>query len=475
MLRAPLKLFVRRVEIMTANSMGILRTRVRSALHFGRDAKFAVGYLFLMALPFAATFALNMQEKTVYAALLSTIYTLAMMVFYLQFPLIGRLKHIALFANINWSMTLHKKMGIWLGVIFFLHPVLILAPRFLISFDEGMVSLLTTVKAPQMLSGIIAWVGLIVLVLLAVSRDRLKMRYEVWRFIHMLGFVSIAILATLHITTVGSHGQFASWFNWLWWGLCSLSVGIVIYNYLVKPFGIKANPFELVEVKPLSSRDWQLTIEKPADSDFEFEPGQFVWLNTSSSGGVKDHPFSIASAKSNLPLVSFVIRSLGDFTSKLQDLTIGQKVYVDGPYGSISLDDAKRSKAIVLIAGGAGIGPMLSLLRGLAELNDPRPVRLIYGNKRIDQMVLQDEIRMLEKQMPDFKQQLVCKESCESEDVYQGVVDQAVITQVMSSQPMDDWTVYLCGPRSMIEAVKKSLNKMKVPDKNVHYEQLSFD
>ncbi len=101
-------------------------------------------------------------------------------------------------------------------------------------------------------------------------------------------------------------------------------------------------------------------------------------------------------------------------------------------------------------------------------------MRLIYGNNRLDYMVLQDEIKMLEKQMPDFKQQLVCKESCEGDNVYQGVVDQTVITQVMSSHAMDDWAVYLCGPKPMIEAVKKTLKKLGVPGKNVHYEQLSF-
>jgi predicted ferric reductase len=427
-----------------------------------------------MALPFVATYTLDMQEKTAYAAFLSMLYTLAMMAFYIQFPLVSRLKRIALFANINWSMSLHKKIGLWLGIIFLMHPVLIVAPRFMVSFDDGMVSLMTTLKAPQMLTGIIAWVGLIVWVLLAVFRDRLKLRYEVWRFIHMLGFVVIAILATMHITTVGSHGQFASWFNWLWWGLCALSVGIVLYNYIERLSIVRANPFELIEVKPVSSRDWQLTIEKPADSDFDFEPGQFVWINTSASGGVKDHPFSIASAKSSLPQVSFVIRSLGDYTSKLNELTVGQKVYVDGPYGSISLEDARRSKAVVLIAGGAGIGPLLSLLRGLAERKDPRPVRLIYGNKRLDQMVLQDEISMLEKHMPDFKQQLVCKESDERDDVYQGVIDQTIVTQVMSSQAIEDWAVYLCGPEPMVDAVKKTLKKIRVPGNNVHFEQLSF-
>jgi len=113
----------------------------------------------------------------------------------------------------------------------------------------------------------------------------------------------------------------------------------------------------------------------------------------------------------------------------------------------------KKTKAVLLVAGGAGIGPMLSLLRGLAEQNDTRPIRLIYGNKRLDQMVLQDEITALETQMPDFKQKLVCKESCERADVYRGLIDQTVMTHVMDTDAMQDWAVYLCGPEPMIDAV----------------------
>ena len=442
--------------------------------HWGSKENRLLAYTLVICIPFLATYALDMQDKTFYAAFISMFNTLAMMVFYIQFPLAGRLKHIALFANIDWGMAQHKKMGKWLGIIFFMHPFLFIAPRFLVSIEDGLHSLRDIVTAPQMLTGIIAWVGLMVWVLMAVFKNRLTIAYEKWRFMHMLGFVTIVILATTHITSVGSHGQFAHWFNWLWWGLCALSVGVVLYNYFVKPLMLKAQPFKLIEVKPVSSSDWQLTIEKPANSNFDFEPGQFVWLNTSASGGVKDHPFSIASARSSLPQLSFVIRNLGDYTSKLNDLQVSQKVYVDGPYGSLSLGDAKRAQAIVLLAGGAGIGPLLSLIRGLADVKDTRPIRLIYANNHVDQMVLQDEIHALEASMPDFKQQLVCMETNHQEGLYQGVIDQTVMTQVLGDSAIHDWTVFLCGPKPMIAAVKESLKTLNVPNKNIHYEQLSF-
>lgn len=433
-----------------------------------------VGYLGLLLIPLLATVAIDMQDKTAYAAFLVVFNCLAMAAFFLQFPLVGRLRHVGLFANINWSMFLHRKVGKWLAIIFLLHPILILAPRFMVSFDAGIQSLVRTLQAEQMLTGIVAWLALMIWVLLSIFRDRLALSYERWRLLHVSGFVVIAILATLHITSVGSHGQFAPWFNGLWWGLLALCVCIVAYNHLLQPIARKARPFTLVGVEKVSSCDWQLTIEKPAAVNFDFEPGQFVWLNTETAGSVKDHPFSIASAKSALPRLSFLIRELGDYTARLGELQPGQPVYVDGPYGSISLGDARDARAILLVAGGAGIGPMLSLVRGLAEQGDTRPVRLVYGNREIQQMVLQDDILALEAQMPDFRQQLVCMEGAEINGVYQGVIDRTILAQTIGSEAPENWAVYLCGPQPMIEVARKILKQIGVPCNNVHYEQLSF-
>lgn len=475
---------------MTTQSSILEKYGLHYPFKFSKKAKLALGYFCLMSLPFLATFSLDMADKTTYATILTTVNVLAMMAFYMQFPLVSRLKSFSLFANIDWNVTHHKKIGLWLGIIFLLHPVLILAPRFMVSFNDGMHSLVSVITAPQMLTGLIAWVGMILWILVAIFKNKLNISYETWRFTHMLGLVTIMILATLHITSVGSHGQFQEKFNIIWWVLCATSVTMVLYNYFIKPRILRSKPFKLIDVAQVSSTDWQVTIEKKDASGFDFEAGQFVWLNTSKhSGGVKEHPFSIASCQADLPRVSFLIRNLGDYTSKLDTLKIGQDVFVDGPYGSINLAESNKSKAIVLIAGGAGIAPMLSLLRGLAEKNDPRPIRLIYGNNRLDQMVLQDEIEALEKTMPDFKQQLVCSEIINQEHqenqegIYQGVIDKDCIESVLNNvnsnninsiEAKKDCTVYLCGPEPMIAGVNQSLKTLNIPKAHIHYEQLSF-
>ncbi|AMX03948.1 ferredoxin reductase family protein [Microbulbifer thermotolerans] len=432
-------------------------------------------YWLLLAIPYLATQALSMDFKDWYSEILSAAWVLGMAAFIVQFPLGGRIRKGSLFGNIDWSMTRHKQVGKFLGYLFFLHPFLILAPRFLMSWDDGMTSLVSVLTSPAMLTGLIAWGLMLVFVLLAVFKRSLPMRYETWRLLHLLAFAGVAVLATLHVTSVGRHGQFQPQFNQLWWGLLAAVAALMTYNHLIKPLRLKRVPFTLKSVQRVSRSDWQLTLEKPPEVYFDFAPGQFVWINTSGSPfDMNEHPFSIASSRGDLPQLSFIIRELGDYTGHLDHLTPGQAVYLDGPYGSMSLQDSDRARGILLVAGGAGIGPMLSLLRGLAARRESRPVRLIYGNQSMDQMVLQDEIRNLEKTMQDFRQLLVCSEAeTGTEDVYTGVIDQTILEQGLGKD-QQQWAVYACGPAGMVQAVRRHTKSLGIPASQLHYEQLSF-
>lgn len=460
---------------MTEHSLAINHSRPVSRLFQIRKRNLVIAYLAILLIPYLVTRSLNIDYKGLYSAVLVLLNTVAMMAFFIQFPLVGRLKHLPLFSNIDWSMSRHKKVGKWLGIFFLLHPLLILAPRFLVSFDDGITSVVEAVTSPQLLTGIIAWLVMILWVMTAVFKDKIKISYETWRLTHLLGFVMICVLATLHITSVGRHGQFDEQFNILWWSLCAMAIGLVVYNQLIKKVDLKQKPFKLTGLARISSRDWLLTLRNDSSQEFSFAAGQFIWMNTSGSvHNMHEHPFSIASCNKDLPEIAMIIRELGDYTSQLDTLTIGQKVYVDGPYGSMSLRDSEKARGITLIAGGAGIGPMLSLLRELAANHDPRPIRLLYGNKDYEQMVLQDEIKSLQKTMADFAQQLVCENPTDHAEVRQGVIVQDYIAETIDPELAKDWAVYFCGPPAMIASVKTSLRSLRIPDANIHYEQLSF-
>ena len=165
------------------------------------------------------------------------------------------------------------------------------------------------------------------------------MSYEAWRISHGLGLIAVAILATWHAVTVGRHGVYNLWFDVMWITLCAVAVSTVAYTYFVRPVLQQRRPFKIVGLQKEGSSDWGLTIEKDGDFDFDFDGGQFVWINTSGNPyNRKEHPFSIASSPASLPKVEFLIRAAGDYTSNLDQLKPGQRVFVDGPHGAFTSD-----------------------------------------------------------------------------------------------------------------------------------------
>ncbi|MEF8731230.1 MAG: ferredoxin reductase family protein [Candidatus Accumulibacter meliphilus] len=434
----------------------------------------------MLVAPWGIASTLGLRFHDVYRYVLSALNIIAMTAFFVQFPLAGRVRRWSWFANIDWGISTHKKIGEWLGIFFFLHPLLILAPKALLSAQDLQTSVVAAIASPNLLTGLLAWLAMLVWVLMAVFRNRLPLRYETWRVLHVLGFVVIATLAVLHVTSVGSHGQLEQQFNLLWWGLYAVSMALVIYNYLIKPVRLRAQPFVVREIKPLSECDWALTIPSRSGARVSFDAGQFVWINTSKTPfNLEQHPFSIASGNAENGTLTFIIRELGDYTGNLQALQRGQTVYVDGPYGSLSVAQSKSAAGITLVAGGAGIAPMLGLLCEFAQRNESRPVRLVYGNQAPQRMVALDELRALCKTMPDFSLQLVCDRVADempqqAGDIRQGLIDAATLRAAMAPGQHANWCVYLCGPEGMIATNVKQLKSIGVKPAHIHFEQLSF-
>ena len=127
-----------------------------------------------------------------------------------------------------------------------------------------------------------------------------------------------------------------------------------------------------------------------------FQPGRFAWLTFSRSPfSATEHPFSFSSNAEHTTPLTFTIKELGDFTSTVKDLPVGQRIYVDGPFGIMSIDQYPDAKSFILIAGGVGITPMMSMLRTAAERGDTRPLQLFYAISTLEDATFREEIEEL--------------------------------------------------------------------------------
>jgi len=430
-------------------------------------------YFALVLIPWVLSRVEGLAVRGWYEELVSllSIVGLSMMIF--QFFLTSRVDRVANISGVDNTMRLHTKMGEFVGYLVLIHPFLILAPRFFVAPSFALNDLWSMFTEPETSTGMYAWSLMIVWVLMSVYRSRTGLSYEAWRYAHSAGFVTIIVLATHHAMTIGRHGRYNPWFDVLWLALASLAVAVVAYVYFLRPKRLAQRPFKVVECVKRSDSDWCLTIEMDGQFPFDFDAGQFTWISTSPSVYARnEHPFSIATTRASLPRLSYVIRELGDYTRQLGKLVPGQRVWVDGPHG-VFTQNGRNASGVVLIAGGAGIGPIMGLLRELRDKRDTRPIRLVYGNRSLGQMLFLEEIKAIEGDL-DLKTYLVLEKPSEGFTGRTGYIDKALLAELTTENDSCNRDYYICGPPVMVKAVEKHLRSLDVPVDRILYEQLGF-
>lgn len=110
--------------------------------------------------------------------------------------------------------------------------------------------------------------------------------------------------------------------------------------------------------------------------------GQFAFVNFDPAEG--PHPFTISSGWTGDGRLSFMIKGIGDYTSRLPELLrLGQLVTVEGPYGRFDFASGKARQ--IWVAGGIGITPFIARMKALAVEPDGRSVDLFYSTAEPDQ------------------------------------------------------------------------------------------
>ena len=152
-------------------------------------------------------------------------------------------------------------------------------------------------------------------------------------------------------------------------------------------------------------------------------------------------------------------------------MPVGQRVYLDGPYGAFTID-RNPADMHVLIAGGVGITPMISILRTLADRGDRRPVLLLYGSRDWDSITFREELDAL---TPRLKLTVVHVLSNPSEawTGERGFINAELLKRHLPP-PYADHEYFICGPDVMMDAIETALGKLSVPLSKYHSERYSF-
>ena len=155
------------------------------------------------------------------------------------------------------------------------------------------------------------------------------------------------------------------------------------------------------------------------------------------------------------------------FKRVLKTMPIGTKVHLRGPGGKLVLD-GNDSRPAVLLAGGIGITPFVSMLRQAARDRLPHKLFLFYSNRRPEDAAFLDELIELQRRNPNYRFVGTMTEMEKSRRPWQG--EREFIGQGMLARYIDDIPAavcYMAGPPAMIEAMQKMLVEAGVGSENI--------
>lgn len=313
--------------------------------------------------------------------------------------------------------------------------------------------------------------ALITLVVTALWRAELKIRYETWHLLHIVLAV-VAVSGGLVHMVGWSYYLADPWKRTLWIGLTCFWIGLLLYVRVVKPLFMLRRPYRVAAVRSERGDSTTLTMMPDGHAGFSFRPGQFGWLTLwDSPFKITGHPFSFSSSAETADgRVEMTIRNLGDFTSAIPRVPVGQRIYLDGPYGAFTIGNPADMH--VLIAGGIGITPMMSMIRTLADRGDTRPIILFYGSKDWESITFREELEALQGRL----QLTIVHVLATTPPGWTG--EQGHVTAELFRRhlppPHFDHEYFICGPGVMMDAIENALGELGVPMSKYHSERYSF-
>lgn len=375
--------------------------------------------------------------------------------------------------GIDGVLGIHRFVGLAVTLLVGLHILLV------VMANPANMALFDVFSAPNRARAALgATVALGALIALTVLRRRLRHRYEVWRWVHLALAGAALVLTALHIWWLNHLVRDAS-MRALFAALALGVLAVLGYRWLWLPVFGAGREYVVREVRPESATVSTLVLQPRRTPSrrraraLEFAPGQFAWLRLSPSVRAQEHPFTIASSAHLGLWTEFTIRHSGDFTSELRLLRPGDPVWVDGPHGAFTLD-LRRTTGLVMIAGGVGITPMMSMLRTLAHRRDQRPHRLLVVASTIDELLFRAEIRQLQRRL-DLTVVELLRRPPPNWDGATGVIDDTLLATLLPGKfRRNQLDYYLCGPPAMVTDVLTVLDGLDVPQPRIHTEQFDL-
>ena len=203
---------------------------------------------------------------------------------------------------------------------------------------------------------------------------------------------------------------------------------------------------------------------------FEAEPGQFLTFFFKIAGKDVVRSYTICSSPTQRGYVEITPKRVphGYVSSFLNEsVGVGLEVEAAGPFGQFYFKESEHER-IVLIAGGSGITPMISILRYIDDLSLETPVILLYCIRTLQDVIFERALRELEARHSGFKMVIVPSQKDPNWSGPHGHISRELIASHVHDLPSS--TFFLCGPPLFMQKAREILQALHVSGEKIKIE-----
>lgn len=199
--------------------------------------------------------------------------------------------------------------------------------------------------------------------------------------------------------------------------------------------------------------------------------GQHVDVRlTADDGYSAERSYSIASSPSSNEVELTIVRlSDGEVSPYLTGLAVGDQFELRGPIGGYFVWNCGETRPVLLLGGGSGVVPLMSMLRSHADLRSAAHMHLIYSARTEVDILYRDELVELNGDTRDVTVTL-SREPSSAWSGRRGRIDRDLLSQV-TMEASGDLLCFVCGPTPFVEAMADALVALGIAPNNVKTER----
>lgn len=242
----------------------------------------------------------------------------------------------------------------------------------------------------------------------------------------------------------------------------------------------KKYQLKVKEVVKETSDAITIHFKQPFFKKIKYLPGQYLTLSVPVNGKTHNRCYSLCTSPYSDNTLGVTVKRVekGIVSNYLNDtMKAGSKLEVMGPDGKFTIDtDVDNNRHIVLIGGGSGITPLMSILKSTLPFEIQTQVSLIYANRNENSIIFEKELEKIKRKFPNnfrLMHFVDKKKNANWQGGKEGFLTPIALRETLQQLPQygaNQTEYYLCGPQGLIDAVQATLEGLNTPKDKIHRE-----